>query len=358
MDNLKQNLHFVVLGGGILLGIIFVVAGIVVRGGTEEQLATANQSLSGKTGVATKGTLDDLERRSGKFESTLDEAETALKGAVSFDNGYEDHSSGNAFYTNEANRKLTNLRDRWAALEVDQKLSTLLEGWVVKRSSGNENADAFWTRMQTEVANPPVDSIRDLQRQLRILEEVLVACERLVAAKLDNGMGVKLLEFKAEPHASLTNNKLDSPWMVTQWEIDIECDPGFAVLLFDELVNPSALTMAKVQDKPDRIGFPNLPMNLQTEMIERPGELKLSIQNDEKAGAYKKANDAGESLAVPDDPENVDPNSTVGKALSESLHKILTEKHPIVMPVRAGIRMQAASFNSEWRAVKPLDDEE
>ncbi|MBZ0135890.1 MAG: hypothetical protein K8I27_05915 [Planctomycetes bacterium] len=356
MENLKKNLHFAVLGGGVLLGIILVVVGIIVRGGTEEQLETANSQLQGKTSVHTKGTLDDLEKRSGRFKTSLEQAEGALKAATRFDADYDSHTNGTAFYTNEANRKVRVLKERWDALTVEPKLPRLLSGWAFGRLSGYQSADTFWDRLQNDIGDPAPERIPELQRQLRILDELVTTCERLKAAGLDGGRGVKLLDFKAENYASMTNNKLDSPWMVMQWDLKIECSPGFAILLFDELANPSALTMAEVENQPNRRGFPMLPMNLQTEMVERPAELRFDVSNDDKAGVLEKLNEAGASLPVPPDPKSLDPAKSDGRRLVEAIQDSLNKTDRVVLPVRAGLRMRAAGYNSAWRATNAPED--
>ena len=351
MDNLKKNLHFVVLGGGVLLGIILVVVGIMIRGGTEDQLADAQSALQTKTSVPTKGTLEDLEARSSKFVTSVEAAEEAIKNAKGFESDYPNHTSGDAFYTNEANNKVRTLRERWTRLEGTDKLPSLIKGWTIKRMSGNQNADGFWERLAGEVASPPNERIRDLQRQLRILEEVLITCERLVAAGLDQDMGVRLLSFKADAYQSLVSNATESPWMVMQWDITLECAPGFAVLLFDELTNPSALTLGKSGDIPERRGFPMLPMNLQTEMVERPAELKLDISNDEKAALIQALRDAGFEVPNVPDPKDLDPASPAGKQIADAALELLHGDGQILMPVRAGLRMRAAGYNTNWRAI-------
>lgn len=355
MDNLKKNLHFAVLGGGVLLGIILVVVGIMIRGGTEAELEQKNQELAPHLGVYTKGTLENVEKRAGGFEGSVADAEKAIK-AKGFDTDYRDHSTGDAFYTNEANATLRTLRERWAKLERKDKMPSLVEGWTIKRLGGNDSADAFWDKLAGDVASPPPERIRDLQRLLRILDEVLTTCEHLVAANMDQGMGVKLLDFKAEAYQGMTSNKVDAPWNVMQWDIDIECAPSFAVLLFDELTNPSSLTMGERPEVAKRRGFPMLPMILQTEMVERPGEMKVDYENDKKAGLLQKLRDAGKQIPNVSEPKNLDPNSPEGKQVIDAATELLHGPQQILLPVRAGLRMQAAAFNDQWRATNVPED--
>lgn len=358
MDNLSKNLHFVVLGGGILLGIIFVAVGIMVRGGTEQDLEDKQTELQPHVNVYTKGTLDDVEKRAARFDTSVQEAESAITGATGFDADYRDHSTGDAFYTNEANATLRTLRERWTKLAGEDKLPSLIAGWTIKRLGGNDGADGFWDKLAGEVASPAPDRIRELQRQLRTLDELVTTCEYLVADGLDQGMGVKLLDFKAETYQGMTTSKLDSPWNVLQWDLDIECAPGFAVILFDELANPTNLTMKPREGMATRRGFPMLPMILQTEMIERPGELKVDFSNDEKAGLLETLRKAKVEIPNVSEPRDLDPESQDGKKVIEGAVELLEGNEQIVMPVRAGLRMQAAAYNKDWRATNAQDEEE
>lgn len=350
MDNLKKNIHFVVLGGGVLLGIILVVVGIMMRGGTEQELADMQTQLAPHANVYTKGTLDSVDNRSSGFESAVEEAGKAITGAKSFESEFRQHSSGQAFYTNEANAALRNLRERWSKLEGKDSMPGMASDWTIKRQSGLENADAFWDRLSGEIASPPVERVRDLQRQFRLLEEIVTTCEHLLAAGHGDGMGVKLLNFRAENFQPLTSNQVDSPWNVMQWDLVIECSPGFAALLFEELANPSPLTLAQKENMAKRRGFPNLPMILQTEMVERPAALKIDVSNDQKAGLLEALRAAGKQVPNVSQPSKLDPASNEGKQVSGAAVELLEGPQQILMPVRAGLRMRAASFNDTWRA--------
>jgi hypothetical protein len=357
MENLKKNIHFAVFGGGVLLGIIFVAVGFVMRGGTEDQLTEAKAALQQQVGVPTKGTYDDMKSRADRFEGSLQNAEQVFKGGVAglFDANYQTHNSGSAFYSNEGNAARQRLMKRWEALEKPQALPALLKGWKIERNASDSKQ--MWDRIEREIGNPPPDRIRDLQRQLRILEEVVTICERLVAEGADMGMGVKLIDFKADNYQPMTQNRVESPWMVMQWDMRLECAPGFAILLYEELVNPSARTMRKIENTPDRLGFVNFPLLLQMEVVERPTELRLDISNADKGELIRILNENGANLPVPDDPSKLDPEKPEGKKVIEEAEKFLAEKQPLVYPVRAGLRLQAAGFNKDWRAIAEQADQ-
>jgi hypothetical protein len=133
------------------------------------------------------------------------------------------------------------------------------------------------------------------------------------------------------------------------------------VLLADELVNPSQRTLtptaaAEGKTSNTRIGFPILLEMVQTVMIGRQHELKLNISNDDKPGVLTALNElmgpGEEKLPVPPDPKALDGEKADGRRVVEEATKALNEKDRLVMPVHAGLKIKAVTFNSNWRAVK------
>ena len=362
MDNLKKNLHFVVLGVGLLLGIVFMVVGIVYRGGVEEELIAKQAELDrALPTVQSEGTLADVKTRSERFSGTLTEATEALSASSlgSFGQGYDNHATGGQFYSNEANRKIRELKVRFDALQKPIKFGGLLERYTLNRSSSS--ATNVWEDFEKNMANPPVEQIRDHQRMLRFLDELATACERLVEAGHDDGMGVRLTAVKTDGGwVGNAGAATESPWMNMKFDINLECSASFALLLSEELARPTSLTMAKVDGRANRLGFPVFVDLVQLEMMERPAIAKFEMSNEGgRSGATKtesaaKVNEhleGGAKVVVPANPDDLDQATGEGKKLFDAVTKRLHDEERLVLPTKVFIRVRAAAFNPAWRAV-------
>lgn len=361
MDNLKKNLHFVVFGSGVLLGIILLFVGITVRGGKEESLTTAKANLAKYNSVKTKGALERATERASSFGGTLEEADSALtKGkAVAFNSDYRTHSSGGAFYSAEANAKLNELRGRFAAIEKPQPMPKLLSDYAFVQS-GNSGSGAFWTQLEKDMSSPPAEKILHYQMRLRIMHEFITTCERLLETGAEGQLGVALISMKFDEYAPSGNSPLDSPWMNMPFQVVMESAPSFAVLLSNELANPTKRSLGKTEGGNERMGFPIFLDMLQTEMKERPLLVRFDVSNDEKKAVADKVNEklgAGEKINVPSDPKALDPNEGEGKKLVEAATEILNETDVIELPVRVGMRLRAGSFNKDWKVVAAPPEE-
>ncbi|MCB9894670.1 MAG: hypothetical protein H6839_09485 [Planctomycetes bacterium] len=356
MDNLKKNLHFVVFGAGVLLGIIFVVVGFMYRSGVEQSLTDAEQKLNPKGPVDSQGTLEDATDRFKRFGKSLTDAESALKGGgQSFTSGFDKRDSGLEFYSEEANMGLKRLQERFDAMVKIPPMPDLVAGWQFQRPGADR--DTFWSGQQNEMANPPKERIREMQMRLRVLRELATTCERLIAAGADGGYGVKLQNVKFDAYAPIASNEADSPWMGLPCQIFLECLPSFATLLTSELANPTALTMGKAADGGDgRIGFPVLLEMMQAEMTARPAAIRYDISNQDKAAVARKMNDKGAGIVLPPDPKDLDPNDGEGRKLVDAVDKNLNEDDRVVLPVAVALKVRAAAFNTNWKAVKAAED--
>lgn len=357
MDNLKKNLHFVVFGVGVLLGIILLGVGIMWRGGTEEALASAQADLAAKTKVASRGTLDEATARSERFGSSLQEADARLRNTGgAFESSYDSHQSGGEFYSAEARPALQRLKNRFAAMNRNNPMPALLDGWEVTRTGAERVQDQAWEQLEREMLSPSNDKIREMQMRLRVLEELATTCEKLIETGIGGDFGVKLTEFRFEAYGVAAigayTNETDSPWYAMPVSLKLECSPSFAVALVDELVNPTSRTMTPTADKNQRKGFPILLDMMQTEMVERPPVVRYDINNDDKEAAARKLNDKGAGITLPNDPKKLDPAEGEGKKLVEAADKDLNQEDRVALPVRVGLKLRAATFNKNWRAVK------
>ena len=357
MDNLKKNLHFVVFGAGVLVGIIFVAVAFVWRGGTETALTEAQTKLAPQSPVASQGALDKATARSDRFGASLSDAESALTNkGVAFANNYEKSETGGEFFTNEANLGLRRLQERFDAMQTPTPMPAQLKGWQFVKSGSDK--DTFWKGQEGEMASPPKEKIREMQMRLRIMRELAATCEKLIAAGADGGYGMKLVGIKFDPYAPLGSNESDAPWMGMPYQVTIECTPAFATQLVEELTNPTKLTVSDAKDEgPEkRMGFPQMLEMLQAEMAARPSEQRWHIDTDMKADVAKTANARGAGIVIPPDPKQLDENEGEGKKLVEAVSEDLNQNDRVTLPVTVGLKLRALAFNTKWKAVKAETD--
>jgi hypothetical protein len=339
MDGLKKNLHFVVFGAGVLLGVIFLFVGISMRGGTEEKLDQSLGSL-GTLSPPTEGDVNAAKKVRAKFDSSMKDAESTLKGrGKALTQGFDPSQAPDEFYTDDATGTLRDLDARFAAMRKDVSMPDPLTGRY--RIEDREKDNTFWKDRDGEMATLRQEQVKEYWIRLRIMEEFATICERLLEAGAGDGMGVRLITFNFEALTTVGNQDELSPWVVMPWSVQLECSPGFSVLLLSELTSPSELTMGG--DENPRRGFPNLLTNYQTQLKGRPDRAKFKIDND-----YKKKLGFTEEL---------DPESNQGKSVIGDVETTLEEELTLVQPVKVGMRMQAAMYNEEWRPmVEPVEE--
>jgi hypothetical protein len=338
MDNLKRNLHYVVFGGGILLGLILFGAGFVYRSGGEGALATSITNLDKRKNVATQGELGQAERERDEFDRANQSALATLGSTgQSLRNGLSEVVSV-ARFSSETEPKVSELQSRFDAMNKPQGFPSKLKGWSWVSIGGTRNT--YWTDFKADLTNP--DKIPELQLQLRLLEEVCVTCELMLRSGRFPDQGANLRSLKVEPQRKWSNrDEVDSPWEMWEFTLDIECSPEFGYALMDELLSSSDLTSGKSGAGKDtaneRRRFPIELDSMQSESLPRPPALLRYITPAERA-----AEGVG---------ENLDPESDEGKAEAKRLAQEYERDVRPALPLRFGMKMRALNFNPKWQVV-------
>lgn len=329
MEELKKNLHLVVFGAGVLLGIILLVVGITMRGGTEDTLDASLATLQTVSPV-TEGDLTEAKQTRERFDASLASATSTLeRRGKSLEQGFNPAINPGNFYTDDATQTLRRLQADFNELRREQTLPEPLAGRY--RIADTTRANEFWTERDKEMSSLRQDQVRDYWIRLRIMEEVAAVCQDLVEAGADDGMGVRLINFTFENIAPIGTQEDLSPWMTMPWGVQIECSPSFGVMLLSELTSPTEASME------NRRGFPNLFSAYQMQLKERPDRGKFLIDNE-----YKK--ELGHS-------EDLGPNDARGQQVIEEVKKKIEDEITIAQPARVALRLRAAMFNERWRPV-------
>ncbi len=344
MDQVKKNLHFIVFGAGVLLGIILLVVGIMIKSGAQDRLAAAGK-LPDPKNQPTKKDLANAKDKRAAFDKEIKTVESALaSGAgVALKSNHTSHADGSSFYSAEADSMLKNLRTRFEAMEAESTLPAELGG---RKLAAPQSPPKFWDetfRVMNSITDPK--QIINFQIQLRIMQEVCFTCEQLRKQKAFEKTGVKLVEFKFEFRAT-EGLAADTPWEDYPFTVFLDTQPGFLAALADELSNPSEATMGD-KAKPGnaelakagkgRWLFPVEIEVVQSELVDRPLLVNADITNAEKA-KYGIAETLKES----------DPNFEVKRReLSEKWSKDLK----LTLPVHGAIKAKALSYNKSWAGV-------
>lgn len=345
MDGLKKNLHFIVLGVGALLGLVLMVAGMMIKSGKQGEIDTAVAALATHTKkgspLPSKKDTEIAKRKKEAFEGEIKASLDALESGagLALKAGRKDHRDGPTFFSSEADAAVKDLQKRFEKLDREIKLPAELGD---RKLPAPQQPNVFWDntlKAMNQIADPK--QIPNFQYQIRIMQEVCYICERLQQQAAFRDQGVKLVEFKFEFRGDASISP-ELPWEDFPFSVILECQPGFATALADELANPSKRTIgdpAKAKEGQGRWGFPVEVMELQTEVMERAVVTSLTIYNKDKA-AY----------GIP--PEAKADDQVVLQKKKELEEKLWKELQ-LVLPVRCGIKARALAFNKEWRGVKP-----
>ncbi len=337
MDNLKKNLHFVVFGAGIVVGLLLLGLGYVVRGGEEGALEQKLKSLSAKQQVETRGDLSAAEKARAEFDAALSEALTLLeeRGAALTRVLPGESSEPTAFLEQRSRPFIDDMRARFGAMDGKLPLPDRMQGWTLQRGGRAPDGD-FWSRYFNTLQAATREQLPEIRYQLRIIEEVCATCELLLATENFRGQRVKLNEFKFEPPVVSDAN---TPWTEIPYLIDLECTPEFGHALQNELVSPSQLTSGATAADKRRMLFPNRLDSMQFMAIPRPLVMRYSISPEQRAR---------EGI-----PETLDTGSEQGRAMQQrKIEEFERDVRP-VLPLQFAIKLRAQSWNSNWQVVSP-----
>ncbi|MBK8206126.1 MAG: hypothetical protein IPK87_04925 [Planctomycetes bacterium] len=338
MDNLKKNLHFVVFGAGILLGIILLGVGFLMRSGQESTLSERVGQLKTKN-PASQGDLDAATAARADFDADFKAAQASLRGdGTRLRTGIATSTDTRTFYTDEVIPFINDMRKRWAAMDKPVPLPKRIETWILKR--GTSAAQDYWTVFDGEMArlNASTDGPKLVENRLklRIMEEVTTTCELLHQSGKFGTQGSKVNSFKFEALAFSERSEPESPWEALPFVVDLECSPEFGLALMHELGCRTDLTSGTVGGK-TRHGFPMEVLVAQFEQIARPMSLRFTITNDMRAAE-------GIDSALRPETEQ---GARVMKQKAEEYEK----KDRLVLPVHFAIKLRALSFNTKWKVV-------
>ncbi len=337
MDNLKKNLHFVVFGAGIALGLILLVVGYFIRSGEEAALAAQIQKLNSKKGVPTQGDVDAASRARNQFDQSIAQAVDRLKGPGSalLATGTEP-AEPSAFYQQRGTDFIKSMRARFGAMEENTSLPERMKGWTLVKT-GRQQPN-YWNDLDQEIARVDAGKLEEMRTRLRIIEEICIICELLLRDSRYRGQPVKFNGLNAEPKALSDNNETTSVWWEVPYTINIECMPAFGYALISELVCPTVLTEGETNGQ-RRLMFPNQVDTIQSTAVSRPLALRYRITNEMKAR---------EEI-----PDGFDPNTPEGRELLErKVQQFEREVRPL-LPMQFAIKLRGQSWNPKWGVITP-----
>jgi hypothetical protein len=337
MDNLKKNLHFVVFGAGIALGLILLGAGYFIRSGSEAALAGQIQKLNSKKSVPTQGDLDAAKTTRDRFDADITKAVTQLQGPGSslLAQGNEP-TEPSAFYQQRGTTFIESMRARFGAMEQNSSLPERMKGWTVARTGRPQGN--FWNDLDQEIARVDAAKLEEVRTRLRIIEEICIICELLLRDSRYVGQPVKFNGLKVEAKALSDNNDVTSAWWEVPYTLDIECMPAFGYALVSELLRPTDLTTGETNGQ-TRWMFPNQLDTMQSATLSRQLALRYRITPAMRA-----------SENIPDD---FDPETPEGKALLDNKVKQFESDVRPLLPMQFAIKLRGLSWNPKWGVVTP-----
>jgi hypothetical protein len=341
MDNLKKQLHLVVFGLGILVGVVLLVVGMGIVSGAEDSLEQQARQLEMARVVYSEADVNAMRAARAEFNETYEQALTQIRQTTgrALMADIDPNAPLTAFQSTVAPNALRSLRDRFGRLERAVDMSDhVQEGW-----SYPSPAPAWsWESRIQEVQRVPQAQVEQVQLELRLLDELCTIAELLMESGRFTG-GVRLLDFSADQFVTGTGRDAESaPWTRLPYRFTIMCHPDFGAALINELTRPTALTAGQTAQNRQRHGFPVELASAQWAWTERPNTIRIDVAPDDRA-RYDISPDAPHQ-----GPE--------AQALARRIGSQLSSEVNIVQPARLAVRADALRFNREWRAL-PQEEE-
>lgn len=338
MDNLKKNLHLVVLGGGILLGLILLYVGITIRGGAEEQLEERQASLTAAANPPSQGDLNHASERRDRFDESISTNEASLRGATTLLENF-DPTMSVANFRGTSPDELRKLRGRFQVMadrQQNARMPELIEGYELEERSGRQ-ADPF-AELESQLSDTTGETLRNNWVRLRIAERLAATCESLIQVGADRGTGVRLVSLNIGDLGSTDGRDANQrPWLTADWKAELDCVPSFALLLMEELSAPSERTVPREggAGAPPQ-AFPNFLRSFALQISQRPEEARFDIDREFKRNRNW--------------PEDLDASTQEGRDRINEVRQELNELE-ILIPVRCELKLSAATFNPDWEAL-------
>lgn len=344
-----KNLHFIVFGVCVLLGLILAGVAFMKKSSATEELQTAQ--IAGAASIPTNKDVQDAKKARNRFDDALEDTEKLLmsgKGDRLLQVG-QTHSTVDSFYSNEASGAIQTLRERFDALAGEEKLPEELKKLnytLIKPEGPRSRERTYWQKFEEEISGlGDASQIKAYQVRLKIMNEVCVICEQLVASGEYGNLGVRLVGFSfnfADPNVDATE-----PWQRYNFTVIVDCEPSFASALVSELTDPSERSAkpVKFDDKEySRELFPVELVAMDAGQTERPMKVRYTIPL-----ADRKA------LGIPEDMTAEDfGSSSEAKKLEEEW---MASKR-LHVPVRYAIQCNALALNKNWQAIKTEEEEQ
>jgi hypothetical protein len=344
MENVKKQLHFIVLGAGVLVGVILLVVGIMIRGGTEDTLRTQHQRLVGAGTYYSQADVDAVSSSRRAFDGSLDTALTVLTDGVgrSLLTGVDTNMDANDFRSRAAPQAIQDLKRRYGALDRGVEWPEVLEDWEVPRRGAQQQP--LLDRLDESLAQASQDRILQHQLELRILDELCKTAERLMESGMfEGGMRLVNAEFGTMGFAD-RRDVTTAPWEGLTFTIEIYCLPDFGAMLISELVRPTPATQGAPEGSQDgRSNFPIDLISAQWETRPRPVVARLDITPEMRA-AYEIGAD-------------VEAGSAQLDVHRRRIERQLQNEVNLVIPARLKVQMRAKLFNNQWRGINPGADQ-
>lgn len=344
---MKDSLHFILLGVLGLLGVVMMAIGVVSKTGAEEKLNTAATQVEGalKSGPPTAGDVKSLEARQASFNAEVSNFESAYDkdhGAKLFRMS-KTFASSDDFVSSVASREIKDLKPRFAALRRVPEVPGSLAGATYGREE--DESAAFWDALSNEMTRTglQVADIDKAQAKLRIMKDVVMACERLLASPQYKG---SLFVFRKFDFGNFNNEVApDSkdPWLKHEFAFSFDADPSLALAILDALLAPSEATTGTGDNK--REALPYMLVQLSGAQPERVHVAQFKVNYADR-----------KEWGIPDDWKEENEPANIDEGKRADLAAALEKKIVLPQPLRYEMKLYGLRGNPAWKAVaKPAE---
>ncbi|HRJ77907.1 MAG TPA: hypothetical protein PLF37_05280 [Planctomycetota bacterium] len=257
---MKDSLHFIIFGVLGFLGLVMTGVGVMVKSGAESDLTTAANKLqaAAKQSVPTAGDVKDIQARQARFVKDVEDFRTEWESKQ----GKELLRSEKTYATpddfnNDASRTISALQMRFQALETEWPLPEILVNLGRRMQAEENEAARFWEQTASDMRRIQQQEIVMMQARLRVMSEVLVACECLKSMPeyASAPFSFKKFEFGSFNNEPQADDK--EPWLRHEFQFVFNASPSLALAITNSLLVPSDATLASRSGKRD-----GLPLEL------------------------------------------------------------------------------------------------
>ncbi|MHC4841217.1 MAG: hypothetical protein ACYTDT_09725 [Planctomycetota bacterium] len=348
---MKGNLHFVVFGACVVIGIVLAFVGANTKSSATADITAASVQLDSSMSIPTKGDLEAASKLRKKYNSGIDGTVKLLRAQGSALTGKLSDEPPVAQYRSRAKQQIAALERRARNLELADAKAVQFPDWVSADKIEGSDEEPFKVLSNAALDLQQNEQVRPFQIRLVIVSEFITIAEALLKQpQFANGNGLRIEKFDfSEMDGKEVQNA--QPFIRFPFRIEFDADPRLSAAIMDEFLNPSDLTaksVVKIDDADvefERLNFPVNLINYGIRQAARPPAVAIDLPREKAL-----------ELGLPAD-MTTDDERWYGEMVKLGREKELKDKVRFNLPMRCELRLDALKLNTKWKAIYQAEEE-